>query len=102
MGFQHYATSGSQVVWDQGDRMMDSAAVVAELNSLGIKGDLVVWRRGGGYESVAMTLFYSPSGSRVIQHGYVNWQHIESMTEEEAGEIHDGMLETFARPRSGQ
>jgi hypothetical protein len=96
MAFQHYATCGSETVWEQAGRTLEPSVIVAELTALGLKRDLVVWRRVPGQsDSLATTLEYSPRGYRVYHHGYVNWPSIEAMTEEEAAEAYQGLHDIF-------
>jgi hypothetical protein len=96
MSFRHYATSGPRVVWEQGDREVEPAAIVAELAGLGLKQDLVVWRRVTGQpDSLATTLWYSPRGYTVQQFAYVNWPSVEAMTDEEAAEAWQGLHNVF-------
>ena len=96
MSFRHYATSGPRVVWEQGDREVEPAAIVAELSGLGLKQDLVIWRRVAGQpDSLTATLWYSPSGYTVRHYAYVNWRGVEAMTEEEATEAWQGLHDVF-------
>ncbi|MEI6323901.1 MAG: hypothetical protein WCO91_00480 [Gemmataceae bacterium] len=96
MSFRYYAMGGSQIVWEQGDREIKPQELDAELSALGLKQDLVVWRRVAGQsDSLAATLEYSPRGYRVRLIGYVNWPSIEAMTEDEAAEMYQGLNDVF-------
>ncbi|MDX1944407.1 MAG: hypothetical protein SFU86_03295 [Pirellulaceae bacterium] len=96
MSLQHFATCGSRLVWEQGGRPAELGAVIGELTGLGLKHDLVVWRRVTGQpDSLAATLWYSPRGYTVQQFAYVNWPSVEAMTDEEAAEAWQGLHDVF-------